>query len=97
MSIYLITASVLFVIGLLTCLIRKNIILILLGIELMLNACNLFFVTFAKINGDIFGQTFSLYVIVVAAAEIVAGLVIVLKLYKKQGTINIDLLSNMKE
>jgi NADH-quinone oxidoreductase subunit K len=97
MSIYLVIASILFVIGLLTCLVRKNVILILLGIELMLNACNLFFVTFSKINGDIFGQTFSLYVIVVAAAEIVAGLVVVLKLYKKTGEINIDLLSDMKE
>jgi NADH-quinone oxidoreductase subunit K len=96
MSLQVILACVLFVIGILAVLVRKNVIIVLLGIELMLNAANLLFAVFSKTNGDFFGQASALFVIVVAAAEVVCGLALVILLFKKKGKINVDLLRSLK-
>jgi NADH-quinone oxidoreductase subunit K len=93
---YVLLSVLLFCIGFLTIIIRKNVILQILGIELMLNACNLLFITFSKLHGDYLGQVVSMFVIVVAAGEVVAGLVLVLLLNKQNDQLNIDLLNKLK-
>ena len=71
---YLVLASVLFAIGATTVLLRRNAIIVFMGVELMLNATNLVLVTFARMHGDLSGQVMAFFVMVVAAAEVVVGL-----------------------
>lgn len=85
---YLILSAVLFVIGVLGVLTRKNIMIILLSIELMLNASNLSFVTFSKIMGNLDGQIVSLFVIAIAASEVAVGLAIAVLMFKHQDTVD---------
>jgi len=87
---------VLFVIGVVGVLIRKNIIIILLSIELMLNATNINFVAFSHYLQDITGQVFVFFVMTVAAAEVAIGLAIVIALYRNRSTINVEEISLMK-
>ena len=94
---YLILSSILFSIGFLGIFInRKNIIIILMSIELMLLAANINFIGFSYILDDLFGQIFALFVLVVAAAEAAIGLAILTIFFKKSGSINIDIISKMK-
>ena len=76
-SAYLLLAALLFSIGAVGLLIRRNAIVIFMCVELMLNAVNLTLVTFARINGDLDGQIMAFFVMVVAAAEVVVGLAII--------------------
>ena len=85
---YLGLAGILFSIGLLGLIVRRNIILILLSIELMLNAANLVFVTGAKIHGHVDGQILAFFVMVIAAAEVTIGLAVVLLLFRKQDSVD---------
>ncbi|MEM6522867.1 MAG: NADH-quinone oxidoreductase subunit NuoK [Bacteroidota bacterium] len=89
-------SALLFSIGLAVVLTRKNAILILIGIELMLNAANLNFLASNK-SGDVEGQFFALFVIVVAAAEAAVGLAIILKVYKHFKTIDLDKIAEIKD
>ena len=94
---YLILSSILFSIGFLGIFInRKNIITILMSIELMLLSANINFIGFAYILDDLFGQIFALFVLVVAAAEAAIGLAILTIFFKKSGSISIDVISKMK-
>ncbi len=94
---YLILSSLLFSIGFLGIFInRKNIITILMSIELMLLSANINFIGFSYILDDLFGQIFSLFVLVVAAAEAAIGLAILTIFFKKSGSISIDVISRMK-
>jgi NADH-quinone oxidoreductase subunit K len=77
-------------------LIRKNIIIILLSIELMLNAANINFVAFSHYLQDITGQVFVFFVMTVAAAEVAIGLAIIIALYRNRSTINVEDISLMK-
>jgi NADH-quinone oxidoreductase subunit K len=77
-------------------LIRKNIIIILLSIELMLNATNINFVAFSHYLQDITGQVFVFFVMTVAAAEVAIGLAIIIALYRNRSTINVEDISLMK-
>lgn len=85
---FLIVSGLMFVIGALGVLVRHNIIVILLSVEIMLNAANLSFVTFSKMHGDIGGQVISLLVIAVAAGEVAVGLAIAVLLFRKRGILD---------
>jgi len=90
MNAYLVLAVILFVIGVATVLTRRNAILMLMGVELTLNAANLSFVTFARMWGGANGQLFAFFVMVVAAAEVVVGLPIVIMLFRTRHTVSAD-------
>lgn len=82
----LIVAGILFSIGLLGLMIRRNVLMILLCIEIMLNAANLTFVGGSALHGNIDGQISAFFVMVVAAAEVTVGLAIAVLLFRKQGS-----------
>jgi NADH-quinone oxidoreductase subunit K len=88
---YLIISLALFVTGLMVMLVRKNIVAILLGIELVLNAAALNFVAYSKfVTQNLDGHVFSLFIIVVAAAEAAVGLAIVIRFFQIKETIHVD-------
>ncbi len=87
---FLVLAAILFAIGAYGVLTRKNAIVVLMSIELMLNAANINFVTFAVYNGDIAGQVFALFSIAIAAAEVAVGLAILLNLQKLKDTVELS-------
>ncbi|GGC85879.1 NADH-quinone oxidoreductase subunit K [Thalassobacillus cyri] len=95
---YLLLALVLFCIGLFGALTKKNTVIVLISIELMLNAVNINLVAFSKygINPGITGQIFSLFTITVAAAEAAVGLAILIALYRNRSTVQIDEMNTMK-
>ena len=87
---YVILALILFVIGGATVLTRRNAIIALLGVEMMLNSCNLLFVTFARQWGNLDGQVASFFVMVVAAAEVVVGLSIIVAIFRTRRSASVD-------
>lgn len=89
-------AVILFAIGAATVLLRRNAIIAFMGVELMLNATNLALVTFARLHGQIEGQIMAFFVMVVAAAEVVVGLAIIIALFRARQTISLDAPSEMK-
>ena len=93
---YLVLASILFAIGATTVLLRRNAIIVFMGIELMLNATNLALVTFARIHGDLTGQVMAFFVMVVAAAEVVVGLGIIVAIFRRRPNATADDLSELK-
>ncbi len=90
LSYYLILAVVLFSIGAVIVLVRKSAVISLMGVELMLNSANLVLVTFARIHGDVSGEIMAFFVMVVAAAEVVVGLAIIVSIFKSRGTTSVD-------
>ena len=93
---FLLLGAVLFCIGVYGVIARKNAVLVLMSIELILNAVNLNLLAFALRNGSVHGHTFALYVIAIAAAEVGVGLGLVLLIYRNKRTISLDDLSEMK-
>ena len=89
-------SAILFTIGVVGALVRRNIIVILMSVELMLNAVNLAFVGFARMHGQNDGHVFVLMVITVAAAEVAVGLGIVIALFRNRDTVNVDDVSLLK-
>ena len=87
---YLTLAGLLFTIGVVGALVRKNAIVIFMFVELMLNAVNLFFVTFARMRGNLDGQVLVFFVLVVAAAEVVVGLAIIVSIFRRRASANVD-------
>ena len=87
---YLILSGLLFAIGSFGFLARRNAISMLMSIELMLNATNLALVTFARMHGDVGGHVFAFFVMVVAAAEVVIGLAIIMAIYRSRRSASID-------
>lgn len=87
---YIYFAIVLFVIGGATVLTRRNAILVFMGIEMMLNAANLVFVTFGRMHQSIDGQTIALFVMAVAAAEVVVGLAIIMAIFRARRSASVD-------
>jgi len=87
---YLILACVLFTIGAVGVLVRRNAIVLFMCIELMLNASNLALVTFSRINGDLNGQIMAFFVMVVAAAEVVVGLAIIMTIFRTRRSASVD-------
>ncbi|MDQ3619947.1 MAG: NADH-quinone oxidoreductase subunit NuoK [Actinomycetota bacterium] len=87
---YLSLAGLMFVIGVVGALIRRNAIVIFMFVELMLNAVNLAFVTFARMWGHVDGQVLVFFVLVVAAAEVVVGLAIIMLISRNRGSSDVD-------
>jgi NADH-quinone oxidoreductase subunit K len=87
---YLFLAAILFSIGALGVMIRRNALVIFMSIELMLNACNLVLVTFALAHGNLQGQLAAFFVMVVAAAEVVIGLAIIVTIYRTRKSTSVD-------
>ncbi|MBM6404925.1 MULTISPECIES: NADH-quinone oxidoreductase subunit NuoK [Phycicoccus] len=87
---YVYLATVLFVIGGAVVLTRRNAIIVFMGVELMLNAANLVFVTFARMHGNLDGQVLALFVMVVAAAEVVVGLAIIMAIFRSRRSASVD-------
>ncbi|WP_069386711.1 NADH-quinone oxidoreductase subunit NuoK [Cellulosimicrobium cellulans] len=87
---YLVLSAVLFSIGAATVLLRRNAIIVFMGVELMLNATNLALVTFARIHGDVTGQVLAFFVMVVAAAEVVVGLAIIVSIFRTRRSASVD-------
>ncbi|OIQ80915.1 NADH-quinone oxidoreductase subunit 11 [mine drainage metagenome] len=89
-SNYLYVSALLFTIGALGVLTRRNSIVIFMCIELMLNAANLAFVTFARIQGNLDGQVIAFFTMVVAACEVVIGLAIIVSIYRSRRSASVD-------
>jgi NADH:ubiquinone oxidoreductase subunit K len=96
LSQFLLLAAVLFCIGIYGVLARRNAVLVLMSIELMLNAVNINLVAFGAFRGNVIGQVFALFVIAIAAAEVGVGLAIVLLIYRNRTSIDLDEVDLMK-
>ncbi len=92
---FLLLGAVLFSTGVFGVIARKNAVMVLMSVELILNAVNLNFVAFALMHGNVDGQVFALYIIGVAAAEVGVGLAMVLLVYRNRRSIALDELSEM--
>jgi NADH:ubiquinone oxidoreductase subunit K len=93
---FLILGAVLFAIGVYGVIARRNAVLVLMSIELILNAVSLNLLAFALRNNDVEGHVFALYIIAIAAAEVAVGLAVVLLVYRNRRSISLDELSVMK-
>ncbi len=93
---YLALSAVLFTIGALGVLGRRNALIIFMSIELMLNAANLAFVALARYHGDLDGQIFVFFVMTVAAAEVAVGLALIVAIFRTKASINIDEINILK-
>ncbi|MGN0063631.1 MAG: NADH-quinone oxidoreductase subunit NuoK [Nocardioides sp.] len=96
MTEYLVLSAILFTIGAVGVLVRRNAIVVFMCIELMLNACNLSLVTFAKQHGNLDGQIAAFFVMVVAAAEVVIGLAIIVTIFRTRRSASVDDASLLK-
>ena len=87
---YLYLAALLFTIGAAGVLIRRNVIVLFMCVELMLNACNLALVTFSRMHGNLDGQIIAFFTMVVAAAEVVVGLAIIVTIFRTRRSASVD-------
>ena len=95
-SHYLVLSGLLFTIGAAGVFLRRNLITILLSVEIMLNAVNLTFVAFGRFAGDLDGQIITLFVMTVAAAEAAVGLALVIALFRHRESLNPDAFTSLK-
>jgi NADH-quinone oxidoreductase subunit K len=93
---YLVRSGILFSIGAATVLLRRNAIIVFMGVELMLNATNLALVTFSRLHGDLTGQVMAFFVMVVAAAEVVVGLAIIVSIFRTRKSASVDDINLLK-
>ncbi|MCA9964542.1 MAG: NADH-quinone oxidoreductase subunit NuoK [Anaerolineales bacterium] len=93
---YVALSAILFSVGALGVLLRRNAIIIFMSVELMLNAANLLFVAFSRYLGDLDGQVLVFFVITVAAAEVAVGLALIVVIFRTKQSINIDEINLMK-
>jgi NADH-quinone oxidoreductase subunit K len=93
---YLALAAMLFTVGAVGVLTRRNSIIVFMSIELMLNAVNLTLVAFSKMHGNLDGQVLAFFVIIVAAAEVVVGLAIIMSLFRRKASASVDEAKSMK-
>jgi len=96
-SWYLYLAAILFTIGLTGVLIKRNALIVMMSVELMLNAANLTFLAFARQAGTVSGHAIAFFVIAVAAAEAAVGLAIVIAIYRTRGSVNVDEVRALRE
>ena len=98
LNTYLIIGAILFSLGMFGVITRRNGVAVLMGVELILNAANVNFVAFARFGGmDLTGHVFSLFVIILAAAEAAVALAIILNIFNNLGTVNIDEANQLKQ
>jgi NADH-quinone oxidoreductase subunit K len=95
-SYYIVLSAILFTIGALGVLIRRNALIIFMSVELMLNAANLAFVAFGSVLQSFSGQIFVFFVIAVAAAEVAVGLALIVEIFKSKRSIDVDQMSSLK-
>jgi len=95
--LYLYLAAVIFTIGLAGVLLKRNALIVMMSVELMLNAANLTFLAFARQAGNVSGHAIAFFVIAVAAAEAAVGLAIVIAIYRSRGAINVDEVRAIRE
>ncbi len=93
---YLVVSALLFCLGLLGVIVRRNLLVIYMSLELMLNAANLALVAFSRFNGHLNGQVMVFFIITVAAAEVAVGLALIVALYRKRQTAHVEDLTTMK-
>ena len=93
---YLVVSALLFCLGLLGVIIRRNLIVMYMGLELMLNAANLALVAFSHFNADLHGQILVFFIITVAAAEVAVGLALIVAIYRKRQTTDVTDLTHLK-
>lgn len=93
---FLVLAAVLFAVGAVGVMVRRNALIVMMAIELMLNAANMTLLVFARMHGDMGGHSFAFIVIAVAAAEAAIGLAIVVAVYRARGHADIDRLGALK-
>jgi NADH-quinone oxidoreductase subunit K len=93
---YLVVSALLFCLGLLGVIVRRNLLIIYMGLELMLNAANLALVAFSSFQNNLDGQVFVFFIITVAAAEVAVGLALIVALYRKRQTAHVEDLTTMK-
>ena len=93
---YLLLSALLFTIGVVGVLVRRNAIVVFMCVELMLNAVNLSFIAFARRNGTLDGQVLAFFVMVVAAAEVVVGLGILVAIFRKRSSTSVDDINLLK-
>jgi len=93
---FLVLSAMLFTIGAIVVLVRRNAIVVFMCVELMLNAANLAFVTFARVYGNLDGQIAAFFVMVVAAAEVVVGLAIIVTIFRTRRSASVDDASLLK-
>ena len=93
---YILLSAVLFTIGVLGVLIRRNALIIFMSVELMLNSANLAMVAFSSVLQSFSGQIFVFFVIAVAAAEVAVGLALIVEIFKSRKNINVDELNSLK-
>ena len=93
---YLILAGIIFAIGATTVVVRRSAIISLMGVELMLNSANLVFATFGRILGDVNGEIMAFFVMIVAAAEVVVGLAIIVSIFRTRSTTSVDDINLLK-
>ena len=96
LSYYVILSAVLFTIGVVGVLVRKNPLVMFMSIELMLNAANLSFAAFARYRNELAGQVIAFFVMTVAAAEVVVGLAIIVSIFRSRATVDVDVVSTLK-
>ncbi len=96
LSYYFILSALLFTVGTVGVLIRKNPLIVFMSIELMLNAANLSFASFARAQNLMAGQVIAFFVIAIAAAEVVVGLAIILSIYRTRQSVDVDDLNVLK-
>jgi NADH-quinone oxidoreductase subunit K len=93
---YILLSAILFTIGVIGVLIRRNAIIIFMSVELMLNAVNLLLTAFSAYNGDASGQVFVFFIMALAAAEVAVGLAIIVMVYRNTSSIDINILNRLK-
>lgn len=96
-SAYVILSAILFCIGGVGVLVRRNAIVVFMSVEMMLNAANLAFVAFARMHGNLEGQVIAFFVMIVAAAEVVVGLAIIMTIFRTRRSVSIDEPSLMRD
>ena len=93
---YFVLSAILFVIGAFGVIARKNLIIVLMSLELMLNAANLAFIAFSRVHGNMTGHIFMIMSITVAAAEVAVGLALIVAVYSHKNSLNVDILKMLK-
>jgi NADH-quinone oxidoreductase subunit K len=95
-SYYLVVSAIMFTIGAMGVLIRRNALVVFMSVELMLNAGNLAFVAFARMHENLSGQLFVFFVMTVAAAEVAVGLALIVTIFRTKNSINLDQMNSLK-
>lgn len=96
LSYFIVLSAVLFALGTIGVLVRKNALMIFMSVELQLNAVNLALVAFSRLHGDLTGQVLAFFSMVVAAAEVVVGLAIIVSVYRRHQSVNVDEARSLK-